>query len=254
MRLGLAKGMRSWVLVGILAVPVLTTAFVGGHRWWAGQVRQAISRTVAGRKVLIDPGHGGMDPGVVRDGIYEKDLTLAISLQLKKLFQEAGIPVLLTRETDTDLCYPQGAEAKGQRKKMDLKSRVDVAQNYGAEVYLGIHINASTITGCKGPQTFYCSASNPYGGRLAALIQDEMSKVTPTTRKAQDVTSQYMLKTLKIPAVTVEVGFLSNGEEATRLTNPDYQRKMAWAVFTGTVRFFAEVPKDKQEPTGQGGH
>lgn len=245
--------MRPWVILGILAAPVVPAALIGCQRWWVGQIHLAISRTVAGRKILVDPGHGGIDPGTVEDGVYEKDLTLAISLQLKKIFQQAGIAILLTRETDTDLCYSKEAEEQGQRKKMDLKSRVDMAQSYGAEIYLGIHINDSTSTKCKGPQTFYCSASNPNGGRLATLIQDELSQVTPTTRRPLDVTNQYMLKTLKIPAVTVEVGFLSNRQEATRLTNPDYQRKMAWAIFAGTVKFFAEVPKEEQVPLGQGG-
>ncbi|MHB0884615.1 MAG: N-acetylmuramoyl-L-alanine amidase [Bacillota bacterium] len=237
--------LRRWVAIGVLAAPVLAAALVGYFRWWGNQVDQAISRTVAGRRILIDPGHGGIDPGVVRGKIEEKDINLAISLQLKKLLQEAGMAVLLTRETDTDLCYSKDEEEIGRHKKMDLKSRVFVAESFGAEVYLGIHANSSSITGCKGPQTFYNSASNPDGGRLARLIQEEMVKVSPTTREAADVTNQYMLKTLKVPAVTVEVGFVSNGQDASRLTDPRYQRRMAWAIFSGTVRFFAEVPEER---------
>ncbi len=248
MRFWQRRGVRRWVVLGIIAAPIVAAALVGYYRWWAGQVNQALSRTVAGRRVLVDPGHGGIDPGVIRGDLLEKDINLAISLELKKLLQEAGMTVLLTRETDIDLCYSKEEEETGRRKKLDLRSRVALTETFGAEIYLGIHTNASTIAGCKGPQTFYRSASNPDGGRLAALIQEELSKVSPTVRQAADVNNQFMLKTLKIPAVTVEVGFLSNGQDAAKLVRPAVQRRLAWAIFTGTVRFFAEVPEEQPAP------
>jgi N-acetylmuramoyl-L-alanine amidase len=213
------------------------------HLIQAGRAGPVISRTIAGRKVLIDPGHGGIDPGVVSGDLQEKDFTLAISLQLKKLFMEAGVPVLLTRETDTDLCYSQEAAEAGRRKKLDLRTRVSVTESSGADVYLGIHVNGSNSSQWNGPQTFYCSQANALSGRLAVLIQEEMARLSPTQRQAIDTTGQYMLKTLKVPAVTVEVGFLSNAKDTAQLVQPEHQRKLAWAIFTGTVRFFAEEPK-----------
>ncbi|MGB9867149.1 MAG: N-acetylmuramoyl-L-alanine amidase family protein [Bacillota bacterium] len=195
------------------------------------------------RCVVLDPGHGGEDPGAVgRRGTLEKDVVLATSLKLAELLRRQGIRVVLTRTTDVEL----GVEGPHGWKVGDLQARVAIANSSGADVFLSIHANADVYTSCRGAQVFYRADGNKDSQRLARTIQSEIKRLLKNTdREVSTNINQYVLKSVKMPAATVELGFLSNPEEETLLANPDYQDRLAHAICVGLLRYFQEasVPK-----------
>jgi N-acetylmuramoyl-L-alanine amidase len=192
---------------------------------------------LSGRVVAIDAGHGGPDGGAVsKDGVVEKDIALAISRHLRDYLQQAGAIVVMTREGDRDLASA-GERSLSKRKTEDLLKRVELIERSNADMLVSIHLNSIPSPKWRGAQTFYYP-SNEEGKKLAGFIQQEVkSNLKNTDREPNTEEQFYLLKTLRIPAVLVEVGFLSNPEEARHLADPNYQKKMAEAIYRGILRY-----------------
>jgi len=197
---------------------------------------QSMSWAVANRIVVIDPGHGGPDGGGMGpSGVLEKDVTLQFAKKLTLKFSQAGSVVILTREDDSDLSSP--GKKIGERKREDLKNRVKLAKKNKADVFISIHTN-SFGTKWTGAQTFYYAKSEE-SKRLAECIQSEIIRIMGNTKRKPLPLGPYILRNLDMPAVIVEVGFLSNSKEEKLLQDPYYQDKMAYAIYAGVVKFFA---------------
>ncbi|OCT10882.1 N-acetylmuramoyl-L-alanine amidase CwlD [Paenibacillus pectinilyticus] len=195
---------------------------------------------LSGKTIALDAGHGGPDGGAEsKDGVIEKDINLAITLQLRDYLQQAGAVVVLTRETDTDLAE-SGTKGYSKRKTQDLHNRADLIQNNNADMFLSIHLNSIPSEKWRGAQTFYY-LNNPDNPNLAALIQAELRRNLENTDRVAKLADKtvYLLKTLKIPSALVEVGFLSNPEEAKLLADENYQKMLAASVYQGILRYFA---------------
>ncbi|MEW6524839.1 MAG: N-acetylmuramoyl-L-alanine amidase [Bacillota bacterium] len=226
---------QPYVLVAVVTFVTLLAA--------SGYERQhlaASARVLAGRTVLIDPGHGKPDPGASGPGgAVETDIVLAIGLQLRDLLESRGVTVVMTRTTDQDLADP-GERSLSKRKRQDLDRRVQLANEVVPEAVLSIHANAFPSSQWYGAQVFY-QAENPESQRLAVLLQQQLARTTGnTTRRASPRIDHCMLSRVTTTAVTVEVGFLSNPREAAMLLNPAYQQRVAWAIYAGLIRYFAE--------------
>jgi N-acetylmuramoyl-L-alanine amidase len=192
---------------------------------------------LAGRAIALDPGHGGYDPGGGAEGVLEKDVTLEISLWLRDLLVEAGCRVFLTREDDRDLLVVPA----GPKKQQDLENRLKLISEAQVDILVSIHANSIASPRWYGAQTFYreeCEDSR----RLALLIQEEIVRTMKnTTRKASIGKGNYfLLEHAPVPAAIVEVGFLSNPRERRLLTEPSYQKKMAWSIYLGLIRYFRQ--------------
>lgn len=200
------------------------------------QAIQSMSWVVANKVVVVDPGHGGPDGGGSGpSGILEKEITLQFANNVARYFSQAGSAVILTREKDTDLS--SDGKTLRQRKVEDLKNRVRLATENNASAYLSIHTNSFGST-WSGAQVFY-SPDSEASKALAESIQSEITRlINNTTRKAKTL-SPYILRNLDMPAVIIEVGFLSNPKEEKLLLDENYQQKMAYAIYAGTVKFFA---------------
>jgi len=227
----------TWLLWAVgLGAAIL--CWVVGGAWVLGGT-PSVGGVLLNRVVVIDPGHGGPDPGAVGPrGELEKDVVLEIGRHLAGYLRAAGARAILTREGDEDLSGlpPDVPDVKA----IDLKRRVEIAQGARADVFLCIHANSTPVPHWRGAQTFY-RANHPDSARLARCIQRELVRITRRTdRVALPGPKQYVLDNVTMPAVTVEVGFMSNPEEARLLTDPDYQKLVAWAIFLGTARYFAE--------------
>lgn len=186
--------------------------------------------------VVIDSGHGGPDGGATsKDGtVVEEDINLAIGMQLRDFLQEGGAIVVMTRDEDEDLA---DSSAK-RRKKQDLHRREALVKNANADLFISIHMNAMISSRWSGAQTFYDPRSHPGSEQLALWLQHELRKnLENTTREAKTIESVYLLKTAEIPSALIEVGFLSNPEEARLLATEDYQRKVAASIYYGILRF-----------------
>jgi N-acetylmuramoyl-L-alanine amidase len=195
---------------------------------------------LSGKTIALDAGHGGPDGGAEsKDGVIEKDINLAITLRLRDYLQQAGAIVVLTRETDTDLAE-SGTKGYSKRKTEDLHNRADLIQNNNADMFLSIHLNSIPSDKWRGAQTFYY-LNNPDNPNLAALIQSELRRNLENTDRVAKLADKtvYLLKTLKIPSALVEVGFLSNPEEAKLLADENYQKMLAASVYQGILRYYA---------------
>jgi N-acetylmuramoyl-L-alanine amidase len=211
-------------------------AFCGYMHLTEDAPREAMSLSTTSKTIVIDPGHGGFDPGKVGpNGALEKDINLAIALKLKNYLAQAGHTVVMTRETDQDL---DGMEGKNHKNK-DMRQRKEIINEAHADVLISIHQNAFTQPSVKGAQTFYHSASQE-GKVLAHLIQSYIKQYVDSdnSRPVKSTDSYYVLKATNVPAVIVECGFLTNPEEEAKLMTNEYQDKLASAIYQAIMAYF----------------
>lgn len=203
------------------------------------QAAAALSSSAAGRVIVVDPGHGGTDPGFAgRSGALEKDITLAVAKLLAVNLGQAGSMVLMTREADYDLSDP-GTLGAAARKKEDLKKRVDLANSSRADLYVGIHVNSFPDGSRRGAQSFVQAGSSE-SLKAGCCIQGELARVLKNTDRAPREVDHYITRNTRMPAVIVEIGFITNEAEEKLLQDPAYQGKTAWAVYTGIVKYLAQ--------------
>ncbi len=178
--------------------------------------------------IVVDPGHGGEDPGKVGiNDVLEKDLNLQISKKVKTLLEEAGIKIVMTRENDK---VPDA-------KKQDLNERVQLINSTNPTLALCIHQNSYPDAKIRGAQVFYHTLTEE-AEDVAAIVQEELRTVDPNnTRQIKENDTYYMLKNTQVPTIIVECGFLTNPEEAEKLTQEDYQEQIAQAICEGIVRW-----------------
>ena len=223
-----------------IVVVLLLSLFLG---WGlSGRDQRIWSWTLGNRVVVIDAGHGGVDPGAVgQSKVLEKDITLGVSKRLQALVQQSGAKTIMVREDDRDLGTSQGLL---KRKREDLAQRIQLGMDTQADVYLSIHANSFPNPKLTGAQTFYHSDSQE-GKLLAQAIQQELNSMTNGKRVIKGNQDIYVLKKAHQAAVTVEVGFLSNQAEEQLLTTPDYQQKLAMAIFRGLSVYFSKQGLDQ---------
>jgi len=187
----------------------------------------------AGKTVVIDPGHGGRDPGTAGcTGTLEKDINLDIALRLGRMLERYGTRVLYTRKTD---------------RYVGLLNRVSNHQGV-PELFLSIHANSSPSRDACGTESFYLS-TNYHARYLAHFIQKEVTaRVGTVDRGIKANHSFYVLRANQIPSLLLEVGFLSNPAEEQKLKDPGFRQRLAEGIFIGIQRYLAwemDVPLDR---------
>lgn len=188
--------------------------------------------------VVIDPGHGGFDPGKVGvTGVLEKDINLSIALKLKVFLEENDINVIMIRETDEGL-YSEGDSNK---KVSDMRKRVEIINSSDAVIAVSIHQNSFTQESIKGAQVFYYTNSQE-GKTFAEIMQKQLKETIKDNnkREAKSNDSYYMLKKTNCPIIIVECGYLSNYNESLLLVEDTYQEKLAWAIHLGIMSYINE--------------
>lgn len=200
------------------------------------EVEPAMTMPIEQSTIVIDAGHGGFDPGKVGvDGQKEKEINLNIAKKLQSYLELSGVKVIMTR-IDDDGLYEESDENK---KRVDLKKRIEIANEADAQVFVSIHQNSFPESKYKGAQVFYHKNSEE-GKNLAVYIQANLKENLDVTnkRKSKSNESYYILKQSNIPAVIVECGFLSNYVEAKNLELDLYQQKVAWSIYMGIIEYF----------------
>lgn len=188
--------------------------------------------------VVIDPGHGGIDPGKVgTNGERESDINLAISAELAKLLTDSGYTVYMTREEDIGL-YSNDAVNK---KADDMRKRCELIGEYQADVVVSIHQNSFSDRTVHGAQVFYYTHSEQ-GRRFADILQNSIrDNLDDTNNKPCKANNNYyMLVHTPCPTVIVECGFLSNEEETQKLLSEEYRQLVARAIKIGVDEFFSQ--------------
>lgn len=188
--------------------------------------------SLAGVKVVIDPGHGGFDGGSVGvTGTVEAEINLEISKLLQKELEAEGAEVLMLRETD---------EAVADEKQKDMEKRRELIETSGQDVTVSIHQNRFDDPDVCGPQVFYAPGSVE-GEKLAGCVQESMNEALEVEKPRKQMEGNYyIVKSGAAPAVIVECGFLSNPEEEAKLKDKKYQKEIAKAVREGIAAYLQE--------------
>ena len=214
------------------------------------------------KTIVIDPGHGGKDPGAVSQTRQEKQIVLSLSKMLHDILVKKGYNVRLTRKTDVFL---------------PLRERTQFATNQKADLFISIHTNASTAREASGIETYYLALASDESARTTAMRENagaeynmkeldalvgrilKESKSTESRRLAQLIQAQLtsgkqvknrgvkhapfvVLIGTKVPAVLVEVGFISNPQEGKKLTTKAYQRQLATSIAKGIEQYIKNLP------------
>ena len=195
-----------------------------------------------GKKIIvIDAGHGGTDPGAVSGvlgskTVNEKDITLGIAKKLRDTLESNGYTVVMTRDSDT---YPT------------LNQRAEKANRAGAALFVSIHMNSSPSSDPSGTETYYSEINNgdDFGitsKKLAESVQNKLYKALDSRNRGVKTANHAVTRNSIMPAILIEVGFISNAKQAELLLTSDYQQKAASAIANGIIECWDDisVPKD----------
>lgn len=238
---------RFFTVLTVLAAFVLCFLAVRLNYYFeAKAVRQSVASltpSIANKKIVVDPGHGGFDLGAAgENGVLEKDITLAVGKRLAAFLKQAGAEVLLTRDTGADLSEP-GATGLSPGMNEDLKRRAALANEYQADLLVSIHVNSYPGNGPHGARTFVPPGS-PASKKAGQAIQSALSAQLKNTDRVTQEIDCCLTRLATMPAVLVELGFITNTVEGRLLPDPDYQDKLGWAIHAGIVSYFSTVEED----------
>ncbi|MEK4146693.1 N-acetylmuramoyl-L-alanine amidase [Robertmurraya sp. FSL W8-0741] len=185
-------------------------------------------QSVASQMIVIDPGHGGHDPGASGFGLKEKDVVLDTSLKVKALLDKTPFKLTMTRETDV---YPT------------LAKRVEIAKAAKGNIFVSIHANKFNGA-ANGTETYYYSAAtNPYvadSKLLATKIQNRLLAAWNLRNRDVKKGNFHVIRENNMPAVLVEMGFIDNEKDVEKLKSPEWRQKAAEAIFYGILDFYKE--------------
>ncbi|RTH25044.1 N-acetylmuramoyl-L-alanine amidase [Thermus scotoductus] len=221
--------------------------------------------------VLLDPGHGGKDPGMV-GYVVEKEVVLDVALRLERLLEREGIEVRLTRDRDMHL---------SPDKREDLSRRAALADSSQVNLFISLHVNATPTRTAQGVEVFYfgraqdarvltqvirengggelgkrltqeartvaerilfdivAQANQRYSQRLAETLGRKLSQTTGSPFRGTFPGDFFVLRYAKVPAVLVEMGFGDHPAEGRRLADPTYREKVAQGLLSGILTFLA---------------
>ena len=188
--------------------------------------------------IIVDAGHGGEDAGATGiNGVHEKDLNLQMALTLGEMLTGKGYTVVYTR-TEDKMLYREDENIKGIRKISDLKNRCLIAKEYPNAIFLSIHMNSFGDKKYSGLQVYY-STSNDSSMILANSIQTSVKKeLQPSNnRKIKEGKGIYLLENISNTAVLIECGFLSNSDEAEKLSQKEYQKILSFSIVCGIIEY-----------------
>lgn len=205
------------------------------HIWASNEQDLQITNTSSTKnetpRIVIDAGHGGYDSGSLSiQNDYEKDITLAISLITGELLTQQGYEVVYTRTSDTVTWSDDNLD--------DLQSRVAIGENAKADYYISIHTNSSDFDdGAYGFEA-YLDYSNDTILAMAENIESNLLDLQYTSSrglKSTKNTSLYVIDKNEVPALLLELGFITDSSDATYLLSEDGQQKIAEAIAQGII-------------------
>ena len=221
-----------------------TNSWVDNNRYYVGAngawVKDASRDKNTKRAIFLDPGHGGSDSGAVSNGLREKDLTLSVYNKVSSRLASLGYSVLTSRNTDKDV---------------SLVSRADQANKSNADMLLSIHFNAGGRGASYGIETYYYKSRPEYTPAINKDKHDDPERLEKSRKLAQKIQQSLVSKTgaydrgvkretfavlreTSIPSILVELGFIDNQEEASKIKTNEYQEKLADGIVDGIVEYY----------------
>ncbi len=180
--------------------------------------------------IVIDAGHGGRAPGATKQGVNEKDIDLAIVLQLQEIFAESGgnIGVYFTRTDDSNPTFDQ---------------RVQLANKSGADLFISVHNNSTRsgrFSSVRGTQVMYNETSEESRAFAEICLEEMTGHLGSRDKGLVEGNSIYIIRTSEVPVALIEVGFMTNKEELELLRSEEYQHAAAQGIYNAVMRAFAE--------------
>ena len=185
-----------------------------------------------GKCIYLDAGHGGRDSGALSETFMEKDMNLLLTQKLERVLVSKGAIVYMTRDGDYDL-----SESTINKKRDDLYRRVQMINRSGCDLYVSMHLNASTSSKWNGIQVFYSNILKE-NRRVAEVITDTMKENMKNVRDVKKENGYYMYSKLKIPGVLVEAGFVSNSNDNYKIRQGKYQDALVNNIALGIENYF----------------
>ena len=176
--------------------------------------------------IVLDAGHGGEDPGAIQGDAMEKEITLEIVKMTKDLLEESGYKVGMTREEDC---------------RVELGGRASFANKRNAKVFVSIHCNASENHKGNGIETFYAEYKGFKNKTLAEMIQSAVMEQTDAFDRGIKTADYAVIVRTSMPAVLIEVGFLTDEVEKEMLQDKEYQEKLAKGISEGIIRYLESL-------------
>ncbi len=175
------------------------------------------------RFITLDPGHGGSDPGAVANGLREKDINLDVSKRVEAKLKNKGIKVYMTRTTDVF---------------HSLSARVNKGVASGSNAFVSVHTNAASATGASGSETFYSASVGNDSKQLATFIQNRLYKAMNHPNRGVKNYGFQVIRTNPLPAALVELGFVTNQYDASKLASGTYKDRAATAIADGIEDYY----------------
>lgn len=178
--------------------------------------------TTGKKKVIIDAGHGGTDVGATSGGIYEKDITLDISKRVEKLLNQKGYQVVMTRPNDT---------------YVSLQDRVTISEKNDPDIFVSIHVNSSVRPEITGVETHYYHQESM---ALAQTVHASLASAVQSPNRGLFKSKFYVINHTTVPAILVEIGFISNSGEREQLVGEKRKQATAKAIADGVENYFKQ--------------
>ncbi len=183
-----------------------------------------------GTTILLDPGHGGADPGAIVGGVQEKNVVLNVTVLLRDKLEALGAVVDMTRDTD---------------KTLTLQERLDASNRICPDVFLSVHANSVAKPKIRGIETYYYDWRDQ---KLSDLVLDTVSKDLQEPKKWSHARNLFVLDGNNVPATLVEIGYLTNASSRALLKTHAYQDKVASSLANSIVAYFADHTAERGCP------
>ena len=191
--------------------------------------------SLEGITIVIDPGHGGNDAGAIGpSGVMEKTVTLRVSLILAQLLENEGAEVIMTRNTDTEVA----ARGRHATDIEELKSRCDIANEAEADIFLSIHADSFTNPASRGTTCYYFAEGSPESKKLAEKVHAALIEQIKTPSRGIKGCNFYVVRNTDMPAILVELAFISNPQEEKLLNSKEGVEQAAQGIFDGIEDYF----------------
>lgn len=190
-----------------------------------------LTKGLKDKVICIDPGHGGTDVGAIGKISQEKNITLAISKKIADLLNDAGAKVIMTRTTDVDVYAPYDAAAE------ELQARCNIANAAKADAFVSVHIDSFSSADARGVTAYY-NSKTPHDYSLAKYIHNQNMQATEFPDRGTRTANFYVLLHTNMPAVLLELGFISNPTEERALNSEKQQQNFAESIVKGLADYF----------------
>lgn len=180
--------------------------------------------SLSGYNIVIDPGHGGEDPGAIGlNNVFEKDITMNTANAVAQKLREAGATVIMTRDNDY---------------YVSLENRTQISRDYNTHVFISLHYNAHPAQNVGGIETHYYTSGSSYA--LAKEVQAELENSTPLRGRGVQQSAFQVIRENSAPSILVELGFITNPNELAFIQTQEYQNNVANGIVEGIRHYFAQ--------------